>query len=262
MSDHTLSRRRESRLDLLTNHLMNKGSAMAQDLAEEFGVSLMTIHRDLDELERRGLVRKFHGGVTTQPSGVFESNVRYRQRAMLPQKQAVARRARELVEPGMSLMLDDSTSVLELTKILDGIAPLRVITNYMEALKELSTRPEIGLTALGGDYNPNHDSFLGVGCIEAIEALRVDAVMVSTSAVSGALAYHQEQDIVSVKRAMIDVAERRYLLLDHSKLGKVALRKLVPLDAFDLVIVDDGVPAERLAELTENRVPHAVATVT
>lgn len=258
-TDQNLSRRRENRLDELTAHLLGRGSATAQELADQFGVSLMTMHRDLDELARRGLVRKFRGGVSAQPSGVFESNVVYRQRAMFAQKQAIARHARELIEPGMSLMLDDSTSVLELAKMLGGITPLRVVTNYLEGMKVLSDMPDIGLTALGGDYDPNHDSFLGVSCVEAIEALRVDAVFVSTSAVSGGLAYHQEQHIVAVKRAMLNVAEKRYLLLDHSKLGKVALHRLVPLDTFDLVIVDDGVSQERLAELDENRVRYEVA---
>ncbi|MFB9905643.1 DeoR/GlpR family DNA-binding transcription regulator [Allokutzneria oryzae] len=259
MSEQNLSRRRECRLDELTALLVAEGTATAQDLAERFDVSLMTMHRDLDELERRGLVRKFRGGVTTLPSGVFESNVLYRQKAMTAQKQAMARRARELVEPGMSVMLDDSTSVLELARTLGGITPLRVVTNYLEGLKVLSGTPGIALTALGGDYDPNHDSFLGVGCVEAIGALRVDAVFVSTSAASGGLAYHQEQHIVSVKRAMLDAAARRYLLLDHSKLGRVALHRVVPLEVFDLVIVDDGLSEEHAAELREHRVPFEVA---
>jgi DeoR/GlpR family transcriptional regulator of sugar metabolism len=259
MTDPNLSRRRETRIDELTNYLLAQVSATSQELADHFGVSVMTMHRDLDELERRGLVRKFRGGVSTQPSGVFESNVRYRQKAMLAQKQAVAAKARELIEPGMSVMLDDSTSALELARLFKGITPLRVVTNYLEGLKLLATIPEIDVTALGGDYDPNHDSFLGVGCVEAIEALRVDAVFVSTSAVSGAEAYHQEQHIVAVKRAMLKVAERRYLLLDHSKLGKVALHRLVPLGTFDLVIVDGELDEERLAELKENRVRFEVA---
>ena len=58
----------ETRKRLLTETVLASGSATAADLASQFGVSLVTIHRDLDELERRGVVRKFHGGVTAQPS--------------------------------------------------------------------------------------------------------------------------------------------------------------------------------------------------
>ena len=101
MTDPNLSRRRETRIDELTNYLLAQGSAGSQELADHFGVSVMTMHRDLDELARRGLVRKFRGGVSTQPSGVFESNVRYRQKSMLAQKQAVAAKASSTSPQGM-----------------------------------------------------------------------------------------------------------------------------------------------------------------
>lgn len=258
-SDQHVSRRREGRLDELAALLVSEGSANPQELADQFGVSLITMHRDLDKLEERGLVRRFRGGVTAQPSGVFESNVAFRRQAMLRQKRAIARKARELVEPGMSIMLDDSTTALELARLLDDITPLRVVTNYLENLKVLSDFPSIQLTALGGDYDARHDAFLGFNCIEAIESLRVDATFISTSAVSGSHSYHQEQHIVPVKRAMLDVAERRYLLLDHSKLGKVALHKLAPLDTFDLIVVDAETPPESLRTLDDDRVPYGVA---
>src|SRR5688572_17268828 len=101
-------RRAEQRQEQISQVVLSSGSATAQELAVAFGVSLNTVHRDLDELERQGIVRKFHGGVTAQPSGVFESNVAYRLKRMLPEKRAIARHAARFVEPGMSIMLDDS----------------------------------------------------------------------------------------------------------------------------------------------------------
>src|SRR5882757_9888089 len=114
--DPTGRRGPEARRQALADHVLSAGSATAAELAERFGVSLMTIHRDLDELERQGIVRKFRGGVTAQPSGVFESNVQYRLKTMRPQKAAVAERALQLIEPGMAVLLDDSTSALEIAR--------------------------------------------------------------------------------------------------------------------------------------------------
>ncbi|GAA3960216.1 DeoR/GlpR family DNA-binding transcription regulator [Actinomadura viridis] len=247
------------RQEAIAEHVLSAGSATAAELADRFGVSLMTIHRDLDELERQGVVRKYRGGVTAQPSGVFESNVAFRRKAMQAEKEAVARRALELIEPGMAVMLDDSTSVLAVARRLAGITPLTVVTNFLEGLNLLAGVPGIRLMALGGDYDPLHDSFLGVSCVEAIESLTVDLCLVSTSAVSGGFAHHQEQHIVAVKRAMLASAARNVLLLDHSKLGRVALHRLAPLSAFDRVIVDSGASGEALRDLDEHKVDYEVA---
>jgi DeoR/GlpR family transcriptional regulator of sugar metabolism len=259
MSEHRTGRRRQGRQEQMSQFVIARGSATAADLAAEFGVSVNTVHRDLDDLERRGMVRKFHGGVTAQPSGVFETNVAYRLRQMTAEKQRVARHAVRFVEPGMSLLLDDSTTALQLIAHLGHRAPLKVATNYLEAMHRLSAIDGVGLLALGGEYDDQHDAFLGVMCLGCIESIRVDACFISTSAVQGADAYHQEERVVTFKRAMLEASARRYLLLDHSKLGKVALHRLVPLSTFDAVVVDDGAPESALADLRHHQVPLEVA---
>jgi DeoR/GlpR family transcriptional regulator of sugar metabolism len=246
----------------MAEQVLADGTATAADLAERFGVSLMTIHRDLDELERQGIVRKFRGGVTAQPSGVFESNVQYRLKTMRAEKAAVAERALQLVEPGMAIMLDDSTTTLEIARglRLGEVTPLTVVTNFLEAVNLLADQRGIHLIALGGDYDPLHSSFLGVSCVEAIEQLRVDVCFASTSAVRDGFAYHQEKHIVSVKRAMLDAAARNVLLIDHTKLARAALHRVVPLSRFDLLLVDDGASAEALRDLDEHKVRYEVCT--
>jgi DeoR/GlpR family transcriptional regulator of sugar metabolism len=244
----------------IAEHVLQHGSVSATDLAEMFHVSLMTIHRDLDELERQGVVRKFRGGVSAQPSSVFESNVSFRLRAAREEKLALARRARTMIEPGMAVMLDDSTTTLEVARLLEEDAgPLTVITNFLETIKLLSGVRGVRLLALGGEYYPTHDSFLGVPCVEAIEALRVDLLFASTSALSGGYAYHQEQEIVLVKRAMIHSAQRSVLMVDHTKLGRAALHRLAPLSDFDLVLTDAKAPEATLLEMREHGVRYEIA---
>jgi DeoR/GlpR family transcriptional regulator of sugar metabolism len=244
----------------VAERVLADGSATAAELAERFGVSLMTVHRDLDELERQGVVRKFRGGVTAQPSAVFESNVRYRLKTMRAEKAALAAHALRSVEPGTAIMLDDSTSALEIARGLrtGEVAPLTVVTNFLEAINLLSDQRGIRLMALGGDYDPLHASFLGMSCVAAVEQLRVDVCFTSTSAVHGGYAYHQEQHIVSVKRAMLDSALRNVLLIDHTKLGRVALHRVAPLTRFDLVLVDDGASPDALRDLDEHEIRYEV----
>lgn len=243
----------------IAEYVMLHGSASAHDLAVMFDVSTMTMHRDLDELERQGVVRKYRGGASAQPTSVFESNVAYRMRVARTEKDALARHARRLIEPGMSVMLDDSTSALAVAQLLHDATPLTVVTNFLEAIKAIAPIRDISLIALGGEYHPTHDSFLGIPCIEAVESLRVDLLITSTSAISDTHAFHQEQEIVLVKWAMMRSAQRRVLLVDHSKLGRRGLHRVAPLTDFDHVVVDAKVPQERLRALRENQVRCEVA---
>lgn len=256
-------RRRNALPDLrrerIAEFVLARESVSAKDLASEFGVSVMTIHRDLDQLERQGVLRKSHGGATAQPSSLFESNVRFRLANATAEKEAVARHAAAMIEPGQAVLLDDSTTALALARLLTGVAPLTVITNYLRMLNELSDQPGISLIALGGEYSVSHDSFVGVVCERAIANLRADLFFMSTSAVSAGMAFHQEQQVVTIKRAMLRVARKRVLLLDHGKLGKLALHVLAPLDAFDLIVVDAGLSDAQVRELRDSGVPFEIA---
>ena len=249
------------RQEQIAEHVLNHGSISAKELASMFDVSVMTVHRDLDELERQGVLRKLRGAAEPQPSSLFESNVRYRLRASRAEKEALARQAVKKIEPGQAVMLDDSTTALPIVGLLHNCVPLTVITNFMMGIRELSMVKGINLISLGGEYLAGHDSFTGVVCETAISSLRADILFMSTSAVSGCVAMHQEQEIVRTKRALLRSAEYKVLLLDHHKLGKVALHRLAHLDEFDLVIVDSGVDKENLTELRECGVPVEVASL-
>jgi DeoR/GlpR family transcriptional regulator of sugar metabolism len=242
-----------ARRQQMAEHVLRHGSVSVTALAESFGISVMTVHRDLDELEAHGMVRKYRGGATAQPSSVFQSNIAYRLEANRDEKEAIARHLQYLIEPGMSVMLDDSTTALALARELGDVTPLTVVTNYLESIKLLCDLPGIRLLALGGEYHASHDSFLGVSCVDAIEAMSTDLAIVSASAVSDRYAFQQEQEIVLVKRAMLRSARRRVLAVDHTKFERVALHRVAPLQEFDLIVVDAATPDSAIERLRERR---------
>lgn len=234
-------RKSDIRQRLITERVVAEGSCTAQDLANEFGVSIMTIHRDLDVLQKRGIVRKFHGGVTAQPSGIFEARMSHRMTTNVADKESIGRKALEFVQPGMSVLLDDSTSVLHMVSGFPDRAPLHIATTFLTGLTKLAPVTEgsdITAIGIGGRYDALHDSFVGAQAIEQIESMRWDAVFMSTSAVSAHEAHHQEDHIMALKKVMLESATERYLLADHSKLGHVALYKVASVKEFDCIITD------------------------
>ncbi|MFE9337880.1 DeoR/GlpR family DNA-binding transcription regulator [Streptomyces sp. NPDC007063] len=246
------ARSRHRRRQRIAEHVVRRGTVPVGELAQAMGVSVMTVHRDLEALAARGVLRRFRGGVSALPTSVFESNLDYRLGVHVAEKEAVARAAAELVEPGMSVMLDDSTSVLALAALLRERTPLTVLTNARRVLEVFAGCEEVRLVALGGEYSRTHDAFLGVPCVEAIEAMSVDLALVSTSAMNAHMTFHQEQDVVLVKRAMLASGTRTALLMDRSKAARTALHRLCLVADFDHVVVDDGVAGGLLAELREH----------
>jgi len=228
----------------IVERVMAEGSCAAQQLANDLGVSIMTIHRDLDQLERRGLVRRFRGGVRARPPGAFESQLAFRMASRSAEKDAIARVALMHVEPGMSVLLDDSTSVLPMTRGLAEHAPITVATNFMTGLRELTdAAADIDLTvlALGGTYDVAMDSFSGLQTVEQVNDLAVDALFMSVSAIAATQAFDNAEHTVALKRAMMASAAKTYVLVDHTKFGRSALRRLATLTEVELVITDTGI---------------------
>lgn len=238
----------------LLNHIVQVGSAPVDDLAALFEVSRMTVHRDLDALAEQGIVRKVHGGVTVHPSNLVESNLLYRSQVRAKEKRALARAATECIEAGQAIIIDDSTTAAALTEFLAHLKPLTVITNSLGVVERLKDVYGIKTICLGGDYNPKFNAFFGLLCESAVASLRANTLFMSTSAVIGNALYHQEEEVVKTKRALMASVERRVLLVDSKKFGITALNRVADLADFDLVLTDEGLDAQTSAALREAKI--------
>jgi DeoR/GlpR family transcriptional regulator of sugar metabolism len=247
------------RREKIRQRVADEGFVQIKALAEAYDVSVMTIHRDLDVLQSKGWLRKIRGGATAQPSAMYHGDVRHRLQAMSEAKRELADAAVGLVSPGSSVMIDDSTTGLSVAELLPARGPLTVITNFLAAVNLLAGTPGVDLITLGGAYYPAYDAFLGLRTCEAIRSLHADVLFMSTTAITNGHCYHQSQETVAVKLALMESADRRVLLVDHSKFAKNGLHQLAPLTAFDLVIVDSATPEEELTALRTRGVPLQVA---
>lgn len=255
------SRTADERQQHILDRLMENGTVDVGSLADILDVSRMTIHRDLDQLEERNLLRKVRGGATIESSMLFESSYAYRSKQANAEKRAVAKVASEYLSPGQAVMIDDSTTTEPLAGFLSETAPHTVITNAFHLIERLRDVRQVELICLGGTYNSNFESFLGLFCEQSIRSTRADVLFISTSAIKDSVAFHQNQDEARVKRAMMEAAETTILLVDQSKFGRSGLIRLADLNEFDQVLIGGAVDATVTDDLEEKDVPIRVVTV-
>jgi DeoR/GlpR family transcriptional regulator of sugar metabolism len=252
---------RQRRQEQITRSVLDHGSVTVDALMSELGVSRMTVHRDLDELEAEGILRKVRGGATAEPSSRFESDVQYRMRAALREKEAIADVAAGLLELGQSVFLDESTTVLPLARRLAAARGFTIITNFEPVIERFGAARGTRMIGLGGEYHARYASFYGIHCERMIASLRADVAFISPSAVEGLVAYNQDEIVVATKRAMMAAATRRVLLADHTKLDRAALHRLGDVTEFDHIVTDAGVAPAALETLRDAGLDVRVATV-
>lgn len=236
--------------------IRSQSTVSVEDLAATLDVSKMTVHRDLDALSQQRLVRKVRGGATMQPSVLFEADFSQRAQLNRLQKRALAEAAAQLIEPGMAIALDDSTTVASIVPLLRDKRPLTVLTNSLPLMLELGEVEEITVISVGGTYDRTAHAFFGRVTEEAISSLWIDLVIMSASAVRNCTTYYFNADIARAKQAFLDIADRKVAIIDSSKFRKSGLHKFVHLSAFDQVLIAGALPGETERLLHEEGVAY------
>jgi len=241
--------KRDERRQAIMDLLVEARAVDLDDLAERFAVSKMTIHRDLDDLDQAGLLRKVRGGATIDAGTQFESDFRIRETQDAEAKARMARAALDLVDPGMTVMVNDGSMAALLGGSLTEKAPLTVITNNAAVIDRLKEAPRVTLMALGGVFSAKFNGFFGMVTEDSLSRLRADIAFISAPAVSGLQAFHQDDNAVRAKRAMMAVADRKVLLVNHQRFGRSALQSLARLTDFHTIITDAPPAPEARAHL-------------
>jgi DeoR/GlpR family transcriptional regulator of sugar metabolism len=252
------TRRREQ----IAQYVQQAGFARIEDLAGRFGVSVMTIHRDLDALSSEGWLEKTRGGARHTAFHAQERNVALRWRLQAAEKKALARAALRHLSPGTTIALDDSTTVAALLPHLGDLRPMTLITNFLPAINAVADDPDVDLIALGGQFDRSLNSFAGPAVMDQLRLLSADVVVMSVAALHRGYVLHPSADSARLKRLFIDIGEKKILLADSTKFHRRATHRLVPVTVFDLVITDGATAPEHLQELTDAGVAVEVVEVT
>jgi DeoR/GlpR family transcriptional regulator of sugar metabolism len=232
---HTIPAQR--RRDILD--AVRSGAMHVAELAESFGVSEMTVRRDLRTLARDGKVERVRGGaVRASEEPPFEETEVERFEA----KDRVGAAAAALVEDGQTVMLDIGTTTLQAARHLHG-RDISVVTSSLAVYEELVGDPAIELLLPGGLVRRNYRSLVGVIAEDALRRLRADILFLGTSAVDADLGVWDTTMVeVPIKRAMIQAAAGVVLLADHEKFSMAGLVWVTDVGSLDHIVTDAPLP--------------------
>ncbi len=230
------------------------GSVKTSQLVEIFEVSLETIRRDFDVLEKQGYLEKVYGGAVLKNKENKTLTYSLREKKNVEEKKEVARLAINLIEEGDTIALNASTTNLEIAKLIkERFSQLTVITNSLMIANELAEVIGINLILAGGIYNKSEFAFLGEVTAEMFQNFSVDKVFICVGGISlkrGLTDYLMDE--ILVERKLIDIAEKVYILADSTKIESNSLIKLSDLKE-NMVIVTDSKLRDEIKVEYENK---------
>jgi DeoR family galactitol utilization operon repressor len=228
-----LSERERTILDKLSED----GSVSVTALAQELGLSEVTIRTDLKALEEKGWINRTRGGA----SAALHRDILDRQREHVEEKNAIARKAAELVRDRDLIMIEAGTTTALIAKYLSGKRDVHIVTNSTLVLSYARMNPSLQVTMTGGEFRRATESLVGPIALEALARLNVRLAFVGTDGFSldRGMTTHLVEGAEIVK-AMKAHAHTTILVADSSKYGKIGFAHVLPLQSMDLVITDRG----------------------
>lgn len=232
----------EQRKQQISEILLETGSVNVNDLAERFGVTTATIRTDLTDLEKAGELVRTHGGAVPNANAVQELFLSERENE--DKKQRVALRALDFIDEDDTILIDTGTSSYALARALarSNIEKLRVYTNDFVIAKQLESKEDFEVHLLGGRVRKGFHYSYGGTTIAELRRFNFDKLFLTASSVdaaAGLTTYHTET--ATLKIEMISASRQRILLVDSTKLNKVAFAKFADLREIDVLIIDSEV---------------------
>lgn len=222
----------------LAGIVQQRGSAAVSELAAEFGCSEMTVRRDLDALERDGVIRRMHGSAVTASLRAGEKPYPVRAFEASEAKERIGSAVAAIISDGETVALDAGTTTAEVGRALRGRA-VTVMPLGIRTLVDLAYDDQVRLIAPGGDVRAGELVVTGGLAEVAFERLRFDTFVLGACGIDArnGVTTHVPAD-ARVKRIAVASSARTIVVADKSKLGAVTFGHVCSLAAAERLVTD------------------------
>ena len=237
----------EERRSRILNMLHTEGKVYVDKLVETFGVSEVSIRKDLAVLEERQLLVRVKGGaIIIHQSGDFDDlSISHKQSLHVKEKQLIGRYAASLIKEGERIILDSGTTTMEIAKNLDRLNNLTVITNALDIAITLNNYNRFTVIVLGGTMRSVSHSTVSMISEYALSNIFCDKLFLGVDSISikdGLSTPSLEE--ASLNQAMIGAAREVIAVFDSSKFGRRTFAHIASLDKITSIITDSNISPE------------------
>jgi DeoR family fructose operon transcriptional repressor len=226
------------------------GRVEVAGLADVLGVTAETVRRDLTALERRGFVRRVHGGALPVERLEVEPTLATRLGQASGEKLRIAQRALEELPDEGTVLLDSGTTTQAIADQFPTTRPLTVVTNSVRIAATLSEHDKVDLYLLGGRVRQRTGAAVGEWLIDALADVTVDVAFLGTNGFSvGRGMSTPDQAEAAAKRAMTLAARRAIVVSDATKAGQEHFHRFARLEEIALLVTDTNLDDETAAQL-------------
>lgn len=241
---------KEERLQKILQAIQRDGLVNAGALSRLFGVSEITIRRDLRILAEQGFLRRSHGGAIVVSPKSQEPPVIQRMLQAQEIKKAIGRAAAARIHDGESIFIGSGSTTAYVARHLVDRRRLTVITNALNVGVDLALAPDVTVVVLGGLMRPEELSLVGHIAEQALREVRIDKVIMGIPAIDlrAGLTNDYLPEVVT-DRTIIDMASEVILVADHTKFDKIASAYVAPVGRINTLVTDNQTDPECLERI-------------
>jgi DeoR family transcriptional regulator of aga operon len=240
----------EERRQHILSLIKTQGRALVVDLSRNFAISQITIRKDLDYLQSKGLILRTHGGALLPQTGALaDPTIQEKQRLHHDEKVKIANAAAAMVSEGQCVILDSGTTTTEIARALQRFRNLTVITNAVNIAAEL-TRTDFEIILTGGTLRKNSFSLVGPLAEDVLKEMHADILFLGVDGFDFKIGLTTPNVLEArVNQAMVKAAQKVVVVCDSSKFNRRSLSMIVSLSALHHVITDTNLSRENAKAL-------------
>ena len=225
------------------------------ELCRSFAASKSSIRRDLIELERKGVLRRVHGGAISLQTRDEVLDFNRLSVSFHDEKLRIGKAVASLVEDGQTVLLGGGSSVVEVARNLSE-RPIQIVTNSIPVAQVFWDSKQAEVTLTGGYLYPRLGVQLGLICERMLNSVSADILIMGIRGITAAGISDSNSLIVESLRTMIKASRKVVIVADHSKFGRDAMIHVAPLSDIDQIVTDSGLAPEFQKMLKENEVEY------